>query len=405
MAKDMATPVDRRSDLTLPLCFFAALAEGFDLQSAGVAAPTMAPALHLSHAQLGPVFSASVVGLLIGAVLFGRLADRVGRKRVLIASLTVFGVFSLATAWAGGFESLLTIRILAGIGLGGAMPNLIALSAEASPLHRRARLVTFVTAGMPFGGAVAGAIAVNTAWRGIFVFGGIAPLILAVLMAIMMRESEKFLAARGSLPAPGQTRRIDYRSVLFGGGRAGTTALLWAASFASLLSLYLMVNWLPTLMGVKGVSKLDGSFVSLLFNVGGGLGVLALAALLDQPRKRLITMAWYCGLAASLIGLALAKADLLSSGAAGFAAGVFVASAPIALYGLAPGFYSVIMRGTGVGASVAVGRLGAIVGPLMAAALLGGGFGASGVLLGLLPMVAIAAAATLGLLSRGDTAD
>ena len=127
----------RRTAWTLGLCFLAALAEGFDVQSMGVAAPRMAPTLALTRDQLGPVFSASIVGLLVGAVLIGRLADRVGRRWTLIGSLVVLGVFSWVTVWAWDLRSLLVIRLLAGLGLGGAMPNLIALSAESVGEARR----------------------------------------------------------------------------------------------------------------------------------------------------------------------------------------------------------------------------------------------------------------------------
>jgi AAHS family 3-hydroxyphenylpropionic acid transporter len=404
MAKDVAAGAVRGGDLTLGLCVLAALAEGFDLQSAGVAAPSLAGALHLTRGQLGPVFSANVAGLLIGAMLFGRLADRVGRRRTLIVSLIIFGAFSLATAAVWSLDSLLAARVLAGIGLGGAMPNLIALSAEAVDEPRRARVVTLITAGMPFGAALAGTIAVAADWRVVFSVGGVAPLVLAVVMIAVLPESSRFLTAREVLPGD-EPIRLDFPSVLFGSGRAATTLLLWTASFGSLLTLYLLVNWLPTLMGVKGVSKPDASLVSVLFNIGGSLGVAALAMLMDRGRRAWTIAAWYAGFVAALVWLALSPAGLVFSGAAGFVAGVFVSSAPLILYGLAPGFYAVVMRGTGAGAMVAVGRIGAIIGPLLAAALLGAGAGVKGVLLALLPLVILAGVSTLGLLSRPTVAD
>lgn len=390
--------------MTLAFCFLAALAEGFDVQSMGVAAPLMAPALGLTRAQLGPVFSASIVGLLIGAVLFGRLADRVGRKRALVLSLAIYGLFSAMTAGAGSLDSLLTIRVLAGLGLGGAMPNLIALAAEAAPEGRRARVVTLVTSGFPFGSALAAVTAALMGWRDIFYIGGAAPLVLAGLAAFGLPESRGFLAAKQS-GADAAPPRVDFPWILFGPGRAVTTLLLWTASFAGLLSLYLLLNWLPTLMRDKGVSPQEASLISVLFNLGGGLGVLVISGMLTGGRRMITIAAWYGALALSLFALARAGADLASAGAAGFAAGVFASSAPIVLYGLAPGYYAVLMRGSGVGASVAVGRLGAIVGPLFAAALLAAGAGASGVLLALLPLVALAGAATLALLERPTVSD
>src|SRR5258708_2720313 len=212
------------------LCFLAAPTEGFDIQSMGVAAPRLAPALALAREQLGPVFSASLIGLLAGALMFGRVADRVGRKWVLIASLIVFGVFSAATTLAWNLDSLLAIRVLAGLGLGGAMPNLLALAAEAVGEDRRARVVTLVAAGFPFGGALAGAIAATLGWREIFLVGAAAPLAMAPLMAFVLPESSSFLAARRS-PGVAAPPRGAYPWILFCPTRALTTVLLWAASF------------------------------------------------------------------------------------------------------------------------------------------------------------------------------
>lgn len=189
MMETQAEPGAERVLWTLGLCFLAALAEGFDIQSMGVAAPRMAPALALSRDQLGPVFSASTLGLLMGAVAFGRLADRVGRKFTLVLSLAIFGVFSAATAGAWSFASLLTIRLLAGLGLGGALPNLIALSAEAVEEDNQARLVTLVTSGFPFGAALASGVAAFAGWRTIFWVGGATPLVLAPLMAAALPKS------------------------------------------------------------------------------------------------------------------------------------------------------------------------------------------------------------------------
>ena len=390
--------------LTLALCFLAALAEGYDIQSMGVAAPRMAPALGIARDQLGAVFSASTIGLFFGALLIGRLSDRVGRKWSLIGSLAMYGLFSGATGWAHGLYGLLAVRCLTGLGLGGAMPNLMTLAAETVPTRRRSLAVTLVASGFPFGSALAAAIAAGLDWRSIFYIGAIAPLALAAMMTAALPESPAYLRARAASSAAGPAR-IGYLSALFGSGRAVTTLLLWTGTFGALLMLYLMLNWLPTLMGLKGVSKLNASLISVLFNFGGGLGVWVVAHLMDRGRRAWVLTGWYVGLVASLVALATVSPGLAALGAAGFFAGVFISSAPIVLYGLAPNYYAVVMRGTGVGAYVAVGRLGSIAGPLLAAALLGGGIGASGVLTALLPLAVLAGAANLSVLTRPTVAD
>ena len=370
----------------------------------GVAAPGIAPALNITRDQLGPVFSASLLGLLIGAVLFGRLADRVGRKWVLIGSMAVFGVFSAATAFAWDLNSLLWIRVLAGIGLGGALPNLLALTAEAVTLTLRIRLVALAASAMPIGGALASGVAASMSWRDIFWVGGAAPLILAPVMAFLLPESLNFLAARDKHVST-KAAPINLARTLFGPERAVTTLLLWSASFAVVLTLYLLLNWLPTLMGAKGVGKAEASVISVLFNLGGAVGVAALGDLLSRKRKVLIVSVWFSALVLSLVALAFASADLAQAGSAGFAAGVFIVSGSIILYSLAPAFYPVIERGAGVGSSVAAGRLGAIAGPLLAAALLSAGAGTTGVLLALAPIEVVAAFAMLALLRRTPAKD
>src|SRR5258707_5934037 len=178
-----ATDSGWRKRLTLALCFLAILCEGIDIVPMGLAAARMAPAVGLTRDQLGPLFSASIVGLLVGAVIFGRLADRFGRKWTLVTCLVIFGFFSLATAAVRPFEALLAVRLAAGLGLGGALPNLLALAAEAVAPQSRAGLVTRITCGIPLGGAICGIVAVNLDWQAIFYVGRVAPPALGPLAA------------------------------------------------------------------------------------------------------------------------------------------------------------------------------------------------------------------------------
>jgi AAHS family 3-hydroxyphenylpropionic acid transporter len=401
-------PRGRAALATLVLCALAALGEGFDIQSMGVAAPRMGPALGLTHGQLGPLFSASVVGLLIGSIVIGRLADSAGRKWTLILSLATFGLFSAATAFVTGFAPLLSVRLLAGLGLGGAMPNLIALSAEALAadgvaVDRRVRIVTIITAGMPFGGALSGVVAILLSWRGIFLVGAAIPLALAALMVVGLPESRGFEMARRTASSGAPT--IGVRRGLFGKGRLATTLLLWAATFCALLSLYLLINWLPTLMRAKGVGARDASLVSVLYNLGGALSAFLLAAIMEQRRRAATLAVWYLGMAGSILLLAAAGPDLASAGAAGFIAGVFIASAALPFYGLAPAYYEVGVRGAGVGAALGVGRSGAIVGPLAAGALRTAGAGAGAVIMALLPLAVAIGVSAMMLMGRATAAD
>jgi AAHS family 3-hydroxyphenylpropionic acid transporter len=251
---------------------------------------------------------------------------------------------------------------------------------------------------MPLGGSIASGVAAGLDWRSIFEVGGIVPLAIAALMTLTLPESPRFLATRGV--SGSRSARSNLLQVFFGGGRALPTLVLWTAAFSVLLILFLLLNWLPTLMAAKGVTKPQAALVQLLFNIGGCLAGLAIAALFSGSRRAGAFALWFGGMTVSVMLLAFAPATLAALGAAGFAAGFFISSAPIALYALAPDFYAVQMRGTGLGGVIGVGRIGAILGPLLAGALLVGGWDTRGVLLALPPFVAVATVATFVALSR-----
>ncbi|MGH7695519.1 MAG: MFS transporter, partial [Gemmatimonadaceae bacterium] len=211
-------------------------------------------------------------------------------------------------------------------------------------------------------------------------------------------------SARTAARVSGAQPSKRFLSVLFGRGVARTTVLLWIAFFCTLLILYLLVNWLPLLFVNAGYSRPDAAVATIMFNIGGGLGAIALGTLMDRGRKHLVMLASFVGMAAALFALLLAFRSpgvaLPIAAAAAFGVGVFVIGTQLALYGTAPNYYSTAVRGTGVGAAVAAGRVGSIVGPLVAGSLLGAGGNAASVLTALLPVVAVAAIAAFLLLYR-----
>ncbi|CAN0645100.1 MULTISPECIES: 3-(3-hydroxy-phenyl)propionate transporter MhpT [Burkholderia] len=388
---------------TLGLCFAIALLEGLDLQSVGVAAPRMAHEFGLSVSQMGLAFSAGTFGLLPGAMLGGWLADRVGRKHVLIASVCLFGLLSIATAQVSSFAMLVAVRALTGLGLGGAMPNLIALSSEAVDARSRSSAVAVMYCGIPFGGVIASLIGVllagDTEWRHIFYVGGVGPLLLAPLLLALLPESRAFLdvsASGAARPSVGQT--------LFGGSRTGTTLALWLSYFCTLIVLYFLLNWLPSLMAAKGLARSQAGIVQIFFNIGSGLGVLGIGMSMDRLRPSRVVGGMYAGIVLSLAALAVAP-GLLWLSAAAFAAGMFVVGGQSVLYALAAIYYPTAMRGTGVGSAVAVGRLGSVVGPLAAAELLAMGRSASVVIGASIPVTLVAAVAALMLIRRPQAHD
>lgn len=371
--------------LIVAVCFLVTALEGYDIQAFGVAAPRFAPELGLDPGQMGWAGSVAMVGLIIGAFTGGWLADRIGRKPVLILSTAAFGVFSLVTAMSHDFHSLMLARLVTGLGFGGAMPNLIAIATEISAPSRRAATVTTMFCGMPVGGAAVSLLAkfggASIDWRMLFVIGGALPLLIVPVIMLLLPETKpKHDPAldRGMLKA------------LFGEGRAPATLLLWLIFILTLIVLYLMLNWLPTLVIAKGLTPQDGSTASLVFNLASIPGALIVGFIVDRVGFRWPLVAVFLGLAAALCALGAAgvlDAVLILSGAAGF----LVIGANYALYALAPVYYAPQVRAAGSGVAVGVGRVGSVIGPLLAGQLRAAHYSADQVFMALTPGVVLAA--------------
>jgi AAHS family 3-hydroxyphenylpropionic acid transporter len=349
--------------LTVFVCFLIAALEGYDIQAFGVAAPRLAPELGLGAAQLGWAGSAAMIGLVIGAFAGGWLADRIGRKPVLAGSVAIFGVFSLVTAAAPGFEALFWARLATGLGFGGAMPNLIAVATEISRPERRAATVTAMFCGMPVGGAIAaltaqlGGEALD--WRWVFIAGGLAPLALVPVILRFLPETRPQVDP--DVPRPAARALLDE-------GRAGPSLAIWGVFMLTLVILYLALNWLPTLVIQSGHPPALGASAAMVFNLSGVVGALILGPLTDRYGWRWPLTAAYLALAAVMAGMAIAASPgsiLALSGAAGF----LVMGAQFSLYAVAPGLYPPALRGLGSGVAVGVGRFGSIAGPLVAGEL------------------------------------
>jgi AAHS family 3-hydroxyphenylpropionic acid transporter len=391
-------PVNRGVYSTVFLCFLVELCEGLDIQSMGVAAPHLAPAFHLDPGQMGLVMSASTLGLMIGAAWGGRLADSKGRKIVIVGSMMMLGLFSLATAYSPDYASLLVVRVLAGVGLGGAFPNLIALVSETVPHRSRVTALGLMYCGLPLGGACAGALMASAGalgWRLIFLVGGVGPLLLVAPLLGYLPDSKSI---RQQSDPTGPAPRPERYGVALFGPRTGTTLLLWICYFFTLLAVYLLLNWLPSLLVAKGYSRSEGSTCSMVLNLGAVIGSLLLGKLSDTGHPKSILCVTYTGMAASLIALTIAQGSAIFLAA--FAGGFFIIGGQLVLYAMAPTLYAPATRATGVGAAVAVGRMGSVAGPLLAGALLAHGFGPSSVPAAAAPGLLIAFAAILMLVLR-----
>jgi len=386
------------SQLVAGLCFLSALCEGFDVQAAGVAATGIARELRCTAADLGLFFSASGIGLMIGALVGGRSADRRGRKIVLVASVGMFGAGSLLTAASPSLLLLAGARLLTGFGLGGALPNLIALAVENSDPRARSRSVGIAYVGMPIGGSLASVLAFfipSESWRELFRVGGLAPVLIVPALIAWLPDPRGALSRSAGL-AGGMWE-------LFFKGRAAQTLLLWLSFFLIVLTLHLMLNWLPFLLTARGLSKDASMLAQAAFGIGGAVIALEQAACLDSARRRasivinvaLLPLVLVCTALLPAWPVALVLIALLLGGA--------ILAQQVILYAAGSRCYPDEMRGMGLGAAVAAGRVGSLAGPLFSAALLASGRSATQVLLSVLPIVVACGACVMFVARPGLT--
>jgi MFS transporter, AAHS family, 4-hydroxybenzoate transporter len=377
-------------------CAAVLVLDGFDTTSIGFVAPVLAKEWGLTKGALGPVFSAGLFGLMIGALVFGPLADRIGRRKIIIFSTLAFGIGALATAFVQDVNSLLAIRFLTGLGLGGAMPNTIAMTSEFSPRRRRATMVMIMFCGFSVGAALGGLLAAalipQFGWRSVFVVGGVAPLLLVPILALRLPESVRFLALTGRANArvADLLGLISPRAIfppaaqfvvnepglagipvlhLFRDGRTLVTLLLWVVFFMSLLDLYFLTNWLPTVLNDLGASVSAAAVIGSMLQVGGVVGALALGSVIDRFSFRALALVYFIAIfAVGAIGRLGHSTALVAI--AIFVAGFCMVGGQIAANALAAGFYPTSIRATGVGWALGIGRVGSIIGPLVGGALL-----------------------------------
>jgi AAHS family 4-hydroxybenzoate transporter-like MFS transporter len=401
-------PVSRFQVGTIVLCGVVLVLEGFDAQCIGFLAPPISETLGIPLKTFGPIFAAGLIGLMIAAMAIGPIADRWGRKWPVVASTLTFAVFSLLTARVSSFNELLVLRFLTGLGIGGAMPNVVALTSEYAPKRLQSTLVAMLFCGMPLGALVSGlasSVMIPTwGWRSVFYLGGGLPLAVSVALIVALPESVRFLSVRGASPqkivqimariAPDLARAPLNLSVsseprragmpvtqLFTEGRAGGTILLWVPFFMNLLIIYFIVNWLPGLLRQSGMPVSAGVAAVSLFSLGGMAGTLAEGRLMTGFGVYTILLVEF-GASALLIGaLAYGADSYLLAMTVTFVLGITVQGAQAGINAASATFYPTSMRATGVGWALGVGRIGSIVGPVFGGVLLSMGWAPQQILL------------------------
>jgi AAHS family 4-hydroxybenzoate transporter-like MFS transporter len=382
--------------ITICLCAIM-LTDGYDIQVMGFAAPSMVKDWHLDKASMGPIIGIGLFGLVIGSVALGYLGDRYGRKRAIVLSALFLGITSLAIAFARNIDEVFVLRFLSGIGIGGVLPNAVALATEYSPGRSRATSVWLMYIGYTFGamgGAVVSASLIPVfGWPVMFVVGGVAPLLVGLFLIFTLPESLRFLAldpqrqgkARAILRQLAPEAQIDENTKLvfkeekpsgfvlrhlFTEGRLIPTLLIWIAFAGNLMTLNFLLGWLPTVLQSPALSRGEAAMATALLQGGGLIGGLIVSRLMDKGG--LIALA-----AVFAIGVPLVAGIGATAGAPVlllvllFGAGFCVIGAQPNLNAFAGQVYPTFVRSNGIGWANAIGRGGAIAGPVIGGVLIG----------------------------------
>lgn len=374
----------------MALCALTVMLDGFAAQMIGYVAPSLAREMHLGPAALSRIFAVSLIGLMLGALTFGPVADRFGRRRVIVTCTLLFGLFTLATAFADSAGSLTALRFLAGLGFGGVMPNAIALTAEYAPQRRRGTMITMMFCGFPIGATIVGFAAVPIlpayGWRGVFVLAGVMPLLLVPVLALLLPESIRHLVIHGGETAQVKEllARVDPELVfsddtnfvvreerapglpvlhLFRQRRGVPTILLWIAFFVSLLDIYLLSSWLPTVFHNAGITISLSVIATAVFQGGGVVASLILGIFMDRFGA-FRTVAVIYALGAVFVAFLGHSHSIGSIMLCAFFAGAGIVGGQTGTNVLAASFYPTYIRSTGVGWGLGIGRIGSIIGPI-----------------------------------------
>ena len=389
-------PFGRYQLLITAMCALVVFLDGFDTQAIGYVAPAIIKDLGVNRAALSPVFSASLVGLMLGALIGGPVSDRFGRRPVLLGGMVFFGVMSLLTVLAGSVNSLLVLRLLTGLGLGCVMPNAIALTSEYAPERVRSTAVMVMFCGFSLGAALGGLAAAvliqDFGWRSVFVAGGVLPLLAAVALWFWLPESVRFLVLNGgdkgriaaimqkidpALAGRGvQFQADEHRETkspvrqLFADRRALLTSLLWVVFFMSLMDLYFLSNWLPTVINDAGIPVSSAALITAMLQVGGTVGTLVLGRVFDRVSPFLALSAIYFLAACFIAAVGYAGVSVTALTLTIFGAGFCIVGGQIGANALAAKAYPTAIRATGVGWSLGIGRIGSVLGPVIGGMLL-----------------------------------
>lgn len=377
--------------VVIAMCFLVAMMDGFDTLAIALAAPSISGEWQIAPERFGPLLAIGLFGSVIGAAIAGLFGDRIGRKQTTLASVAVFGVLTFACGLTHSYGQLFLLRLLAGIGLGGALPNFLALTSEYAAASWRTTATTIVAWGFPlgaiFGGLFVPQLIHAHGWQMIFFVGGAVPIILLPALFIGLPESIRFLILRGKEKAaiisilrriapglaitpdpifilPKATSKLGVGAVLSGPYLLGTM-LLSASQFFYQLIYYLLANWIPLLLHMAGLPVGQAVLGTVAMNAGGVVGSFVLSRLMDHTKRPLLIIGGgYLVSVPCIVGVASAGHSFVALAIALFVTGFCLTGAGLSMTGFIPAFYPTPIRSTGVGVSQALARTGSLIGPL-----------------------------------------
>ncbi|MDO4997567.1 MAG: aromatic acid/H+ symport family MFS transporter [Neisseria sp.] len=411
--------------LVIFLCFLIVVMDGFDVVIMGFVGPTLKEAWNLTNSDLAPVLSAALAGLTFGALTAGPFGDRFGRRKVLIVSVFIFGLFTLLVAYATSVTQMIIFRFIAGFAMGGIMPMVATLAKEYSPERRSALLVTIVFAGFTVGAAGGGFLAAWMipiwGWESVFVFGGVAPIVLCAIMIFKLPESLAFMVHKGGdraqirkiveACAPGSTNEnstffVPSATTVQNGENSiktilnthyrGGTLLLWIIYFSHLFLVYLLGSWMPTMIKESGMTAAQASIISAMFQLGGPLGSVMLGWFMDRFEPHRVLALSYLSGAVVLVVMSGLGAQYLLLCLTAFYIGAAFNGGGTGMNALSSNFFPLSARATGNSWMHGIGRTGAFISAFAGAWMLNAGWGFSTVAMALtVPAIVIAIALSI----------
>ncbi len=389
--------VSRHHLWALVICALCMIVDGFDVQAMGYVAPALIKEWGIAKEAFGTVFGAGLLGMAVGAIFLAPLADKFGRRPILITAILLLSVSMFATIMADNIRYLIIVRFIAGISLGAIVPNAVSLAGEFSPVKIRITTMMIISSGFIFGGVIGGIISASVipifGWQSVFLIGAIAPLALVILMFFKLPESLLFLTVKGKRKGyivdwliklgykeaisqdtqfiTHETKRNGVALIqLFKNNLAIGTVMLWVIIFMNMLANFFLATWLPVLMTEAGHNQSQAVWAGAVFWIGGLVGNLILGWIIDRKGFGVILSVTFVGaiIAIGSIGQLTTNLSLVLMviGAAGFC----ILGAQVALNALSAVFYPTEFRSTGAGFALGIGRLGSVFGPLIGAELM-----------------------------------